>query len=142
MNLTWCATPPDAFLAGREPRLEKEDLWGIRDTREIRPLTRDPRDNDAAGELWLRPPLSLRTRSLGTKPPGAVDLKRSPPTACADHPENLGTWTARLLTNRSDRSVETVYNWNCIGEPMLLRILALGFAKPGREAHRTRRGIT
>ena len=54
-DLAWAVTPPSAFLSDPVLRPGKEPPWEARETREFGPLTRDLRENDAAGELLMRP---------------------------------------------------------------------------------------
>ena len=55
-DLAWAVTPPSAFLSDPVLRPGEEHPWEARETREFGPLTRDLRENDAAGELLMRPP--------------------------------------------------------------------------------------
>ena len=54
-DLAWAVTPPSAFLSDPVLRPGEEHPWEARETREFGPLTRDLRENDAAGELLMRP---------------------------------------------------------------------------------------
>ena len=86
-DLAWAATPPDAF-SNRVLRSEEEHPWEVRETREVGPPTRDLRENDAAGELLLRPRRPASSLAAPIRAEVAKRATATPPTRSPPRPAN------------------------------------------------------